>query len=126
MKTITKANEDYLEAILLLGGDNNQVKSVNIAKHLGVSKPAVTLATNALLENKLIEKVNYGDIRLTETGAEIARATLNKHNFIKTFLLAIGVSEVKAEVECCNMEHYLSDETLDCISSFCSDHGIAL
>jgi Mn-dependent DtxR family transcriptional regulator len=40
---ITKANEDYLEAILILENENkNSIKSIDISKLLNVSKPAVT------------------------------------------------------------------------------------
>lgn len=124
MKKVTKANEDYLEAILKLGGDTGGVKSVGVAKLLGVSKPAVTLATNNLLESGLIKKASYGEITLTEKGAAIAEDILIKHNFIKSFLTTIGVSESKAEIECCKMEHHLSDETVDCLRKFCTAHGI--
>ena len=120
MSKITKSTEDYLVAIYQLGGNTHSVKSVSVAKSLGVSKPAVTLATANLTEQNLIEKVSYGDIQLTEKGEKIARSVYDKHTFIKSFLLYIGVSEKTADEECCHMEHVLHDETIECIKNFCA------
>ena len=51
MIKLTKSCEDYLETILILQNENkNGVKSVDIASHLNVSKPAVNKATNELKE----------------------------------------------------------------------------
>lgn len=121
MQKVSSSYEDYLEMILMLGGDKTGVKSVNIAQKLGVSKPAVCLACNNMLEEGLIEKVIHGGIRLTADGEEIARKILEKHQFIYQFLLLIGVSEKVACIECCKMEHCLEDETLECLKKFCAE-----
>jgi len=51
MKILTKSNEDYLEAIVILSQKDPKVKSVEVARLLGVSKPAVNKAMNELKEN---------------------------------------------------------------------------
>lgn len=71
--------EDYLEAIYILGGHN--VRSVDIANHLGVSRASVNKAVNNLMENKLVSKMLYGDISLTEQGLAISRKVENKPGF---------------------------------------------
>ncbi len=114
MPIITPSNEDYLEAILAVQS-NGVSRSVDVAKHLSVSKPAVAIATNNLIEKGLITKESYGDILLTKLGNQIAIETQEKHTAIKTWLLSIGVSEATADLECCKLEHLLSKETLDCI-----------
>ena len=68
----TKAEEDYLEAIYLLGGNGGRVQSVAVSNHLGVSKPAVNMATNDLAQKGLIEKQRYGDLSLTKKGLAVA------------------------------------------------------
>ncbi|HOW38833.1 MAG TPA: MarR family transcriptional regulator, partial [Bacillota bacterium] len=44
--------EDYLEMINMLGGDN--VRSVDIATHMHVSKASVNRAVNVLIEKGLV------------------------------------------------------------------------
>ena len=68
MGKYTKAEEDYLEAIYMLGGADGGVQSVAVSVKLGVSKPAVNMATNDLAKKGLIEKQRYGDLTLTKEG----------------------------------------------------------
>lgn len=119
---LTKSNEDYLEAILILEKKKIKVKSVSIAKMLGVSKPGVNKAMNVLKENGLIEKTNYSDIVLTPKGRELANAVYQKHLKIKEFLIKLGVSEEVADRDCCLIEHVISDETFIKIDNFCKNN----
>lgn len=112
MKKITKSIEDYLEAILFIEKENKTIHSIEIAKLLGVSKPAVSRTMQELLELKYIEKKSYGSITLTDLGREIAEKVLHKHETIKAFLLNLGISDETAERDCCLIEHVISDETL--------------
>ena len=109
MKILTKSNEDYLEAIVILSQKDPKVKSVEVARLLGVSKPAVNKAMNELKENLLIEKDNYGDIELTDRGRTLGNQVYQKHLLIRSFLLKIGVSKV-ADTDCCLIEHVISEE----------------
>jgi|LSQX01.2.fsa_nt_gb Mn-dependent DtxR family transcriptional regulator len=118
MITLTKSIEDYLEAILIIEKRDQKVKSVEIAKYLGVSKPGVNKAMNVLKENNLIEKADYGEITLTKKGREIAGKIYEKHLLIKDFLIKLGVSKESAEKDCCKIEHVLSEETLEQIRKF--------
>ncbi|MBR1747917.1 MAG: metal-dependent transcriptional regulator [Clostridia bacterium] len=115
---ITRSNEDYLEAIMQNERDGS-AKSVDVATTLHVSKAAVSIAMNDLAAKGLIEKESYGGIVLTERGREVASSTLSKHRLIRRFLIGIGVTEGTAEVECCKIEHILSEETVDRLSDFC-------
>lgn len=119
MDHLTKAREDYLEAILMLENNKEKVKSVMIAHMLKVSKPAVNKAMNDLKEAGLIDKTDYSDITLTTQGRQIAQAVYDKHLLVKAFLLKLGVSEENAEIECCKIEHLVSDETIACMKQFC-------
>ena len=46
--TIHESGEDYLETILVLCRQNGAARSVEIASHLGVSKPSVSFAMKKL------------------------------------------------------------------------------
>lgn len=118
MRLLTDSNEDYLEAILILKLKNGKVRSVDIAKHLNVSKPGVNKAMNVLKENGLIEKDYYGDVVLTIKGEEIAKKIYQKHTTIKEFLLNLGVDEETSEIDCCKIEHVISDKTFVAIKDF--------
>lgn len=123
MDRITKSKEDYLEAILVFE-KNGCTRSIDVAKALGVTKAAVSIAMNDLILKNLITKESYGNIILTKKGREIATAILNKHELIKKVLMGIGVSESTAELECCKIEHILSDETINCLKKFSNKHNI--
>ena len=118
MKLLTDSNEDYLEAILILKIKNGKVRSVDIAKHLNVSKPGVNKAMNILKENNLIEKDHYGDVYLTKKGEEIAQRIYKKHTTIKEFLLKLGVDEETSDIDCCKIEHVISEKTFLAIQNY--------
>ena len=52
---ILKASEDYLETMLMMQTKHGYVRSVDVAEHLGVTKPSVTYATKRLRENGYID-----------------------------------------------------------------------
>lgn len=112
---LSKSIEDYLEAIYILEKNENSPKSVEIARMLNVSKPAVNKAMNELLSLNYINKEPYGDIHLTSQGKEIAKKIYHTHITIRDFLLKLGVSKETAEKDCCLIEHVVSKETLNAI-----------
>ncbi len=44
------SGEDYLEAVLVLQKEKGMVRSVDVARHMGVSKPSVCHAVSTLKE----------------------------------------------------------------------------
>ncbi len=115
---LSQSTEDYIEAIYLLEEQGKKAKSVEIAKMIGVSKPAVTKAMNELLKANYIEKEKYGSISLTEEGRKIGKKVYSIHVTLRDFLIQIGVSEKTAEKDCCLLEHVISKETLKAIKDF--------
>lgn len=57
--TFRNSSEDYLKSILILKREKGNVRSVDIAKYLGVTKPSVSNAMKKLRKDGLIsfEKV---------------------------------------------------------------------
>ena len=41
---IQKASEDYLESMLMMKEQHGYIRSIDVADHLGVTKPSVTYA----------------------------------------------------------------------------------
>lgn len=108
---IKESAENYLEAILKLTEKNGDVRSIDIAEDLNLSKPSVSVAMKNFRENGYINVDDAGHITLTEKGLEIAKKTYSRHKLIKDLLIKIGVSEDTAEADACKIEHDISDET---------------
>lgn len=112
-----ESGEDYLEAILRLSSDRSDVHSVDVARELGVSKPAVTKAMR-LLTQKGYVTFHDKHIYLTASGKNYAVAVYEKHKLITEFLRRLGVSEGAAQTDACRMEHVISGETYSAIKNF--------
>ncbi len=115
MEKMSKSHEDYLEAIVMLGGTTEvSVRSVDIAKQMGVSKASVNKAVTALKEKKLAEQPYYGDVTLTQEGYDYATSVYDRHQLLFTFLSKeLGIPEEVAEEEACLMEHAISDDSFE-------------
>ncbi|MCI8425234.1 MAG: metal-dependent transcriptional regulator [Adlercreutzia sp.] len=115
MVKTTMSHEDYLEAIVMLGGSTTSpVRSVDVANKLGVSKASVNKAVSSLKEQELLVQPHYGDITLTEAGYAYGQAVLDRHRMLSDFLTkAVGIDPEVAEVEACQMEHAISDESFE-------------
>ena len=112
---IYESAEDYLETILMLREQNGIVRSIDIAGHLGVSKPSVSVAMKKLRENGYIAMADDGHITLLPQGGEIARSIYERHRLLTDFFIRLGVPEDVAQVDACKVEHDLSAETFACI-----------
>ena len=77
---VSMSHEDYLEAIVMLGGTpEHPVRSVDVATKLGVSKASVSKAISSLKAQGLLDQPFYGDITLTPAGYEYGSAVLKRH-----------------------------------------------
>ena len=77
---ILRASEDYLEAMLMMQEKHGYIRSIDVAEHLGVTKPSVTYTTKRLRESGYITMDRDGLITLTESGMEIASKMLDRHH----------------------------------------------
>ncbi len=111
--TLGNSTEDYLKSILIVQVKQGYVRSVDIAKELGVTRPSVCTAMKKLREMKLIRDDEAGVIQLTKTGKKLAEEVVKKHTLIKNFLISIGVNERTAASEACKIEHAIGDETCE-------------
>lgn len=107
------SHEDYLEAIVMLGGTQTQsVRSVDIATKMGVSKASVSKAVTSLKNAGMLDQPYYGDITLTEDGYKYGCSVLKRHEMLTRFLKEkVGLTEEVAEEEACQMEHAISDDS---------------
>lgn len=115
---MTQSLEDYLEMVSFLA-DEGDVRVTDIATRLGVTKPSVLNALKVLEEQGFVDHAHYGTVRLTDKGITGAAEIRGRHQFLTSFLRDIvGVSPEIAEKDACQMEHFLSEETLQKLKIF--------
>ena len=112
---IQKSSQDYLESMLMMQQERGYIRSIDVAEHLGVTKPSVSYATKRLRENGYITMDREGLITLTDSGMAIAASMLDRHHTLTRFLMALGVDEETAESDACKLEHDLSQTSFDAI-----------
>lgn len=115
MDNFTRAQEDFVEALLMLEEQGLPLETTKVARLLNVSKPAVHQMGHELIDKGLITRKDYGDMTLADAGRELARKVFNRHKILKQFLIELGVSEDVAEDDCCKIEHVISEETFEVI-----------
>lgn len=115
---IQEAAEMYLETILTLRERTGVVRSVDIAREMGYSKPTVSEQMKKFRENGYVTVNEDGHILLTEKGEEIAQKTWEKHKVLVEVFKQIGVSEAVANEDACRIEHYISGETFDRLKQY--------
>ena len=107
------SGEDYLEAILVLQKQKGIVRSVDVARHLEVTKPSVCNAVATLRDGGFLTMDSDYFLHLTDVGREVAEQIYEKHCFFTERLIAVGVDPETAEREACRMEHVISDESFE-------------
>lgn len=108
---IQESAEDYLESILILKQEKGSVRSIDVARYLGFSKPSVSRAMSLLRKNGYVTMDPEGLLELTEAGQAIAGPIYERHRLLTQWLVALGVSPETAARDACRMEHSVSDET---------------
>ena len=107
------SGEDYLEAILILQKKRGLVRSVDVARHMEVTKPSVCHAVATLKEGGFLTMDEDFFLHLTDLGREIAEQTYEKHRFFTDLLTEVGVNPASAERDACRMEHVISQESFE-------------
>ncbi|WP_058484997.1 metal-dependent transcriptional regulator [Defluviitalea phaphyphila] len=114
-----ESRENYLETILILKQKKGSVRSIDVARELGFSKPSVSRAMGILKESGHIKIDSSGEIILTEKGLNKANDIYERHKLLTKFLVdVIGVKKEIAENDACKMEHIISKEVFEGIKNY--------
>ncbi|MCL1914293.1 MAG: metal-dependent transcriptional regulator [Eubacteriaceae bacterium] len=122
MKTGESA-ENYLETILILSKNKEQVRSIDIVNELEFSRPSVSVAMKGLRGNGLIDINKYGHITLTDEGRKIAESIYERHTIISSWLVSLGVDDMTANGDACKIEHVLSEASFAALKTYITDDG---
>lgn len=112
---IRQSAEDYLETILVLHTRLGNVRSIDIAQELSVTKPSVSVAMKNLRTNGYILVDDLGYITLTDKGKEIADKIYERHTLLTCWLTSLGVDPEIAAEDACRIEHVISPESFSAI-----------
>ena len=107
------SGEDYLEAILVLKKQKGMVRSVDVARHLEVTKSSVCNAVATLRDGGFLTMDSDYFLHLTDVGRKVAEQIYEKHRFFTERLIAAGVDPKTAEADACRIEHVISDESFE-------------
>ena len=111
--------EDYLEAILTITDNGGRTATLEeIAAALGTGKEVAGMTVASLIEEGYLERAAAA-VRLTAKGRSVASRVARKHRVLQCFLTEmLGVDAEAASKEACTLEHGISDETIERLSSY--------
>ena len=107
------SGEDYLETIHVLQKKRGMVRSVDVARHMEVSKPSVCHAVATLRDGGFLTMDENHFLHLTDVGREVAEQIYERHCFFTERLIALGVDPKTAEADACRIEHVISTESFE-------------
>lgn len=117
------SGEDYLEAILLLQKEKSMVRSVDLARYMGYSKPSISHAVSVLRKGGFLKVDGEGLLHLTDVGREVAEKIYERHRFFTEQLITVGVDKETAVRDACRLEHVISDESFEKLKNALSKEG---
>jgi DtxR family transcriptional regulator, Mn-dependent transcriptional regulator len=114
------ACEDYLEAILaIVSVDGRPATLDEIAVALKADPATAERNVAALVAGEYLIRLSDGQVELTEKGRELADRVAWKHGVLQCFLTEmLGIDEDAASREACTLEHKISDDTVNRLSSY--------
>jgi len=105
----TASVQDYLAAIYDLAGSGRPVIGARLAKHMGISAPAVTEQIQRLTRGGYVRVGRGKALTLTPRGREIAEVMARRHRLLERWLTdTLGLDWTEAHEEAHRLEHALS------------------
>jgi len=116
-----RVKQDYVKKIYELIQKRGNVREVDLAKEMNLSKPSVCIAIKDLQEKGYVQELIWPGLQLTRKGEELGKELYARYVFYQGLLMQCGISEEDAKKEACMMEHVQSSENfLKLQEYFCS------
>ncbi len=108
----------YLETIYVLRREIGAVRSIDVAEHMGYSKPSVSRAVSLLKQGGYLTVDKEGLLTLTESGIAVAEKIFERHTILSEMLMRLGVDRAIATEDACKIEHVISDCSFAAIKDY--------
>ena len=110
----TAYREDYLRGLYILNEEKGEIKSIDLAHYLNVSKPSVSEMVQELNKEGLVSYRKYSKLKFTTKGKRIAQKLTSKHRLIELFLKNIlKIDSKNVHDEAHRLEHAFSDDSIN-------------
>ncbi len=97
----------------MLQQKKGMVRSVDLARHMGFSKPSISHAVGVLKNGGFLTMDKDGFLHLTDVGKEVAEKIYERHRFFTQWLIDAGIDPETAEQDACQMEHNISQKSFE-------------
>ena len=108
----TEMAEDYVEAIAEIMDHSGLCRSSDLVQRFNVTHATVNNTVGRLVRDGYVKTKPYQPLELTAKGKTLASKCHERHEVVRAFLLAVGVSEATAIADSEGIEHHVSTETL--------------
>ena len=109
----TANREDYLRVLYILDEEKHEMKSIDLAHYLDISKPSVSEMVKELNKEGLISYKKYSKLKFTPKGRKIAQKLTSKHRLIEFFLKnMLKIESKNVHQEAHRLEHAFSDDSI--------------
>ncbi len=123
---ITHSAAHHLLAVQELRNERGYARVTDVAKYLNITTGSASTNLKNLKQKGLIEEDDNRFLNLSEQGAALAEAVVNRKKLFFEFLTDIlGVNPEQAEIDACKTEHLISGETAGKLKSFLKDYKAA-
>ena len=117
-KELSPSLEDYLLAVFTLSLASGKATVTDIARRQNVKKPSVIAAIKRLIQKGLVKQPARDTIVLTSEGFKLARSLQEKRAVLMEFFeIILNVDTSTARQEIHNIEHHISDITMERLKS---------
>lgn len=118
--------ENYLRVIYKLQRLHGDVRGVEVADELNVSKTTVSIAVHELEKEGYVTIDFDSHFRLTKKGIKRAEEVTEKYDFFIDLLRFLKVDPSTAKVDACKLEHSLSEESFSALQKFFQNYSSTL
>ncbi|MHA2079956.1 MAG: metal-dependent transcriptional regulator [Candidatus Thorarchaeota archaeon] len=115
---LTKALEMYVKVAYELEEEHGIATVSDMAERLGVKAPSVTAALQKLDSMGMVKYRRYQNVKLTRVGKTVAKKLDSRNKTLMDFLLMIGVDEVTASTDACEIEHVVNPKTIEKLAEY--------
>src|SRR5256885_1954305 len=123
-KGTTASVQDYLAAIYDLQSSGKPVIGARLAKHMGISAPAVTEAIHRIVRSGYVRVGRGKELSLTPKGHQIAEVMARRHRLLERWLTEpLGLNWTDAHEEAHRLEHAISPRVEDRLAELLGGAG---